>query len=147
MRFEALVSVIIPVRNGEAYLGAAIESVLAQTIPPLETIVVDDSSTDGSARVARSFGERVRYTSQPRGGSAAARNRGIQLARGNFFGFLDADDVWLPEKLAIQTAAFAADPELDLAFGLVVEFRAPDEPSAAPHGRRSVAAHHLDATA
>ena len=109
---------------------------LAQTLRPLETIVVDDGSTDGSAAIARSFGDRIRYSFQTRGGSAAARNLGVQLARGNFLGFLDADDLWLPEKLSVQAVAFAADPALDLAFGLVAEFRAPEARPAPPPGRR-----------
>ena len=99
-----LVSVIIPVYNGESYLSEAVESVYAQTIRPLEVIVIDDGSTDGSAAVARSF-EDVRFYRQPNRGAADARNRGTELAHGSFLAFLDADDVWTPQKLRIQMAA------------------------------------------
>ena len=83
-----LVSVIIPVYNGERYLAAAITSVLAQTYSPVEVIVVDDGSMDGSADVVRSFGTAVRYETQRHGGSPdAARNHGVELARGRISGF------------------------------------------------------------
>jgi len=117
-----LVSVIIPVYNGERYLAEAIESVLAQTYRPIEIIVVDDGSTDGSADVAKRFGSPVRYDFQPNSGAGAARNRGAELARGSVLAFLDADDIWLADKLARQMAAFDADPELDMVFGHVRQF-------------------------
>jgi len=76
------VSVIIPVYNGERYLAEAVHSILAQTVPTLEIIVVDDGSTDGTARVAQRFGDAVCYVYQPNRGPAAARNRGLERARG-----------------------------------------------------------------
>ncbi|MFQ5500546.1 MAG: glycosyltransferase family 2 protein [Candidatus Zixiibacteriota bacterium] len=80
--FQPFVSVIIPVFNGEAFLAEAIESIHRQNYHPLETIIVDDGSTDGTATIASRFKESVRYIFQPNGGPAAARNRGLRMARG-----------------------------------------------------------------
>ena len=99
------VSVVTPVYQGREHLAAAIDSVLAQTFERFELIVVDDGSTDGSAAIARSYAERdprVRYRRQENAGLGAARNAGIELARGDAIAFLDHDDVWLPNKLARQ---------------------------------------------
>ena len=119
------ISAIIVVYNGERYLAEAIESILAQTHPPSELIVVDDGSTDGTATIARGFAE-VRYQYRPNGGIGAARNLGLELARGDFIAFLDADDLWMPEKLAQQAAAFAADPQLGIVTGLIEQFHSPE---------------------
>jgi len=108
-----LVSCIVPVYNGEQYLAEALDSILAQTHRPVEVIVVDDGSTDGTARVAAGYGETVRYLRQENAGSAAARNRGLAEAHGELVGFLDADDLWHPDKLDRQVARFAAHPQLD----------------------------------
>ena len=134
---EPLVSVVIPVYNGERYLAEAIRSVLAQAHRPLEVLVVDDGSTDGSARVAGVFAP-VLYTYQANAGQAAARNRGVELARGELLAFLDADDVWLPDKLARQMAALAADPALDMVFGHAEQFV---EGGGLPDGPRAMPAH------
>ncbi|MDV2504691.1 MAG: glycosyltransferase family A protein, partial [bacterium] len=118
-----LVSVIIPAYNCEDFLAEAIASALAQTYLPVEIIVVDDGSTDRSGDVANSFkNPEVRYFYQPNSGAGAARNQGTNLARGSYFAFLDADDVWLPDKLTLQMAAFDDDPGLDIVFGLVSQF-------------------------
>jgi len=119
---KSLVSVIIPVWNGERFLAEAVESVLNQTYPPHEVIVVDDGSTDGSAEVAKSFGALVRYYFQTRSGAATARNQGVELAGGNFFAFLDADDIWAKDKLAWQMKSFEDNPALDMVFGNVRQF-------------------------
>jgi len=105
MKQNPLISVIIPVYNGERYLAEAIESALAQTWEPVEIIIVDDGSTDGSADVASRFASSVKYDLQPHAGPGAARNRGARLARGDYLAFLDADDLWLKEKLKLQMAA------------------------------------------
>jgi glycosyltransferase involved in cell wall biosynthesis len=110
------VSVVIPVRNGESFLAEAIESVLGQSRPPLELIVVDDGSSDSTSEVAQEFGSRVRYVRRPPLGVAAALNCGIDLARGDFLAFLDADDVWTHDKLELQVAAVSARPQLDAVF-------------------------------
>jgi glycosyltransferase involved in cell wall biosynthesis len=111
------VSVVIPVRNGERFLAEAIESALGQSRPPLELIVVDDGSSDSTSEVAREFGSRVSYVRRPPLGVAAALNCGIALARGDFLAFLDADDVWTPNKLELQLATLRAHPRLDAVFG------------------------------
>jgi len=123
---KPLASVIIPVYNGERYLAEAIDSVLAQTYRPVEVIVVDDGSTDGSADVARSFAT-VTYCFQTNQGIGAARNRGIDLSKGSFFGFLDQDDIWVNNnKLLYQLRAFNEAPELDMVFGYTQQFFSPD---------------------
>lgn len=111
------VSVVIPVRNGEQFLTEAIESVLGQSRPPLEVIVVDDGSSDSTSDVAQAFGSRVRYVPQPPLGVAAALNCGVGLVRGKLLAFLDADDVWGDNKLELQVAAFRDHPEIDAVFG------------------------------
>ncbi|MBP1464212.1 glycosyltransferase family 2 protein [Candidatus Chloroploca sp. M-50] len=116
-------SVIIPVYNGERFLAEAIQSVLDQTLPPDEIIVVDDGSTDGSAAlVAARFAE-VRLLRQTNRGVGAALNLGLSHAHGDLFAFLDADDRWLPDKLERQVAALSADPALDMVFGHVRQFQ------------------------
>ncbi|MGH7801949.1 MAG: glycosyltransferase family 2 protein [Thermodesulfobacteriota bacterium] len=122
---EPLVSVIIPVYNGVRYLADAIESVLAQTYRPAEVIVVDDGSTDGSANIAKVYTS-VRYYFQPNKGVGAARNSGVDLARGAFFAFLDADDIWIKDKLYSQMETFNADTTLDMVFGQVEQFLSPE---------------------
>jgi glycosyltransferase involved in cell wall biosynthesis len=131
---ERLVSVVIPVFNGERYLAEAIASVLAQSHRSLEVIVVDDGSTDGSAAVARRFEPSIRYAFQPNAGLSAARNRGIELAHGTLLAFLDADDVWTEYKLARQMAALERDSTLEAVFGHAQQFVSP-ELSARPSAR------------
>jgi glycosyltransferase involved in cell wall biosynthesis len=112
-----LVSVIIPTFNRRDLVLEAIDSVLTQTYPNLEVVVIDDGSTDGTGKAiaARYAGEpRVRSTWQANAERSVARNAGIGQARGEFVAFLDSDDWWLPEKLEKQLAVFAADPSLDL---------------------------------
>jgi glycosyltransferase involved in cell wall biosynthesis len=99
-----LVSCVIPVYNGERFLGEAIESALAQTYQPLEVIVVDDGSSDGTRGVVEQFGARVRYIWKANARQTAARNTGIAAAHGEFIAFNDADDLWHPEKAARQLA-------------------------------------------
>lgn len=101
MMSNPLVSVIIPVYNGERYLAEAIDSSLAQTYQPMEIIVVDDGSTDKSANIAKSFKD-VRYYQQTNQGVSVARNVGLASVRGGFIAFLDADDIWTPNKLDTQ---------------------------------------------
>jgi glycosyltransferase involved in cell wall biosynthesis len=109
-----VVSVVIPAYNAERFIGTAIDSAAAQTHTRTEILVVDDGSTDGTAAVVRSKAardERIRLISQPNLGVAAARNRGLAEARGAFFAPLDADDLWHPQKLELQLAAFARVPK------------------------------------
>lgn len=102
---KGLVSIITPCYNAERYIAETIESVLSQTYPRWEMIIVDDGSTDGSAETVRLFlsrDSRIRYFRQDNAGSAAARNTGIRHARGQYIALLDADDLWLPDFLASQ---------------------------------------------
>ena len=96
-----LVSVIIPVCNGSRYLRPALESVFAQSYRNFEVIVVDDGSVDDSGVIAQSFPE-VHYIHQTNQGVAAARNHAIEVARGEYFAFLDQDDLWTADKLKLQ---------------------------------------------
>jgi glycosyltransferase involved in cell wall biosynthesis len=96
------ISVVIPCYNGARVIRTTVESVLAQTLSPLEVIVVDDGSTDDSAAIAEALGPPVRVIRQPNQGESVARNRGIDEAKGEWVAFLDADDLWKPEKLAEQ---------------------------------------------
>ena len=121
MSDRELVSVIVPVFNGETHLAAALDSVLAQRVP-LDLLVVDDGSTDGTSDVLRGFGDRVRSVRQEHSGAAAARNRGLALARGSLLAFLDADDLWTAGKLARQIETLRAVPNLEAVFGHMVEF-------------------------
>jgi glycosyltransferase involved in cell wall biosynthesis len=118
--------VVIPVFNGERYLAEAIESVLAQTLPVFELIVVDDGSSDRTAEIARGFGKAVRYECQSNAGPAAAMNRGVALAAGPLVAFLSADDLWMPDKLAWQTAVLAEDHAVDMVFGHAQQFFSPE---------------------
>ena len=111
MDHETSVSVIIPVYNGERYLRAALESVFGQDHKPYEVIVVDDGSTDRTAEIIRDF-EDVLYVRQSNQGVAVARNKGLDIARGEFIAFLDQDDVWTPNKLAVQVQYFLDHPEI-----------------------------------
>ena len=111
MSANPLVSVIIPVFNGERYLAAAMESVLAQDYAPLELIVVDDGSTDASTDIVRRCSA-ARGLAQPNQGNGAAKNTGLAAARGELIAFLDQDDVWLPGKLTAQAGQLLENPAL-----------------------------------
>jgi glycosyltransferase involved in cell wall biosynthesis len=120
-----LISVMIGAFNAAPYLGEAIESVFAQDYEPIELIVVDDGSTDGTADIAHSFA-RVQVIQQENGGNGGARNRAVEHATGELYAFLDADDRFTPGKLTLQKAALDADPGLDIVFGHVREFLSPE---------------------
>lgn len=109
-----LVSVVIPAYNGDRFIVEAVESVLQQTYQNFEIIVVDDGSTDCTAAVLKPYFDRIRYVQQSNQGVASARNRGLQLAEGELIAFLDQDDTFLPEKLSLQVANFAANPQLGI---------------------------------
>jgi glycosyltransferase involved in cell wall biosynthesis len=122
-----LISVMIGVYNAEPYIAEAIETVFAQTYDgPLELIVADDGSTDGTADVVRSYGDRVIYAHQENKGNGGARNLAVTFAKGDYFAFLDADDRFVPDKLARQMDVLDAEPETDLVFGHVEEFVSPE---------------------
>jgi glycosyltransferase involved in cell wall biosynthesis len=133
---EPLVTAAIPVRDGEAYLAEAIESVLNQSRPCDQLVVVDNGSSDRSPEIAAEFGAAVEIVSEPRPGIGSARNAALRAARGDYLAFLDADDLWDPAKTALQLAAFEAEPRLQLVFGHVRQFLSPDLAAAEAEGLR-----------
>lgn len=130
------VTVIIPAYNRSAYIGEALDSVLGQTLLPSEIIVIDDGSTDNTAEIVRSYvhpetsGQNVRtneaieliYMYQQNSGPSKARNAGIKAAKGEYIAFLDADDLWMPDKLAFQWEAVNAGNNVSLVFGDLLKF-------------------------
>ncbi len=107
-----LVSVVIPAYNAAWCVARALDSVLAQDFQDFELIVVNDGSTDRTAEVLAGYGERLRIIDKPNGGLSSARNAGIAAAGGRYVAFLDADDWWLPHKLARQVARMESQQEL-----------------------------------
>ena len=127
---KSQISVIIPVHNGARYLAETIESVLNQQSlsangSELELIVIDDGSTDGSADIAQKF-DSVHYYYQTNAGAAAARNLGVRQSGGGILAFLDADDLWLPQKLSRQMQVIEAQPDVDMVFAQVQQFHSPE---------------------
>ena len=106
-------TVVIPAFRSEETIGRAVQSVLDQTLPVHEVLVVDDGSDDGTAAAAGAFGPPVRVLHQPNGGTASARNHGVREATGDVLCFLDADDTYAPGRLEQIAAKLAAEPELD----------------------------------
>ena len=121
-----LISCVVPVYNGERYLGEALDSILAQTYPGTEIIVADDGSSDGTLQVAERYGKRLRLVTQPTLGPAATRNLGVNTATGEFLAFLDADDLWHREKLDRQMARFRQRPDLEACVTHVQMFWTPE---------------------
>jgi len=113
------VSVIIPAYNCERFITEAVESVRRQNRDPLEIIIVDDGSTDGTAGRVKTLGKDIRYMRQSNRGPAAARNRGIEMANGEVLAFLDADDYWPSNKMEIQLARLEKDPRIEVILGRV----------------------------
>lgn len=107
-----LFSVIIPVYNGEKFLGETLESVVNQDYDPFEVIVVDDGSTDSSAEIIKSFST-VRYIYQKNQGNSFARNQGIKVSKGELIALIDQDDMWKPNKLSIHAKFYMEHPEVD----------------------------------
>jgi len=103
-----LVSIIIPCYNAERWVKQSIQSALDQTYSPVEIIVIDDGSTDQSLEVVKSFGDKITWETGPNRGANHARNRGLDLAKGNYLQFLDADDYLLPEKIERQMKVLPA---------------------------------------
>jgi glycosyltransferase involved in cell wall biosynthesis len=134
------ISALVTAYNCAPYLGEALASVLAQTYPVAEVIVLDDGSSDAgaTARAAQSFGERVRYLHQPHQGIGACRNAAAAAAQGDWLAYLDGDDLWEPGKLERQAAALAADPALEAVFTHIRQFVSPDIVGT-PAGARLVA--------
>ncbi|MDH4021061.1 MAG: glycosyltransferase family 2 protein [Xanthomonadales bacterium] len=112
-----LVSIIIPAYNAGRYVYSTLHSVLNQTWQNLGVIVVNDGSTGRSMEICQQFDDpRITYVEQENGGCATARNAGIRHAHGKYLGFIDADDTWMPEKIAGHMLQFAKDPDLGLVY-------------------------------
>jgi len=126
MTQRPLISCIVPVYNGERFLAEALDSMLEQSYRPLEIIVVDDGSTDATPMVGERYATKITYLRQNHAGPAAARNRGIRKATGEFLAFLDADDIWERDKLSHQMTRFDTRPELDMCTGHVKNFWVPE---------------------
>ncbi len=116
------ISVAIPAYNAAPWIATTIDSVLAQTRPPLEIVVVDDGSTDETVAELARFGDRIRLIRQENRGPSAAYNRAFAAAGGDYIAMCPADDVWEPCKLQWQSEALAAHPQIDIAFGHAREF-------------------------
>ena len=118
------VSVVIPVYNTGVILQETIDSVLNQTFDNLELIIIDDGSSDEKTAeiLARQNNKKIRIIRQKNSGVAAARNRGVELARGNFIAFLDHDDLFLPEKLAVSLEIFKIHPDAALVYSDTIPF-------------------------
>ena len=130
---DASVSVVIPVYNGEKFLGEAIASLLRQTIRPHEIILVDDGSTDRTPQVAAAFGQQVCYYRQERQGPPAARNFGLAKATGKWISMLDSDDVWPDNSLELQLTPVKVDPSIQVVVGHALLWRGPNpEPATLP---------------
>jgi glycosyltransferase involved in cell wall biosynthesis len=116
-RIQPKVSVIIPTYNRGKFIGAAVQSVLDQTFQDFEVIVVDDGSTDQTADIVQAFfSEKVQYVYQPNCGRSNARNHAIEMAKGRYITFLDSDDLYLPNKLALQIDYMDAHPEIGMVY-------------------------------
>lgn len=118
---KPLVSVIIPNYNYGHYLREAIDSVLAQSYPEIEAVVVDDGSIDNSREIIETYGDGIKTIFQQNQGVSAARNNGFEQSSGEFIAFLDADDIWFPAKIEKQIELFAADEGVGLVHTGVVD--------------------------
>jgi glycosyltransferase involved in cell wall biosynthesis len=115
---NGLISVIIPTYNSASFLGEAIESVLRQDLPVHEIIVIDDGSTDNTESVVKNINGNIRYLYQENHGPSHARNKGIEIAKGDYIAFIDADDVWVSENLSLHMNQFKTFKNLDVSVGL-----------------------------
>lgn len=127
MRKNKSVSVIIPIYNAEKYLAEAVDSVLSQTVKPLEIILVNDGSTDKSVEVAKKYKAYIRLLNQENKGISGARNAGIKAAKGTMIAFLDADDLWTKDHLEKLLESFEENDGLGLVAGHVEQFISEDD--------------------
>ena len=112
-----LVSVVMPSLNQRRFIETAIDSVLTQNYRPLELVVIDGRSTDGTQEALRRYGDRVRWVSEPDHGQVHALNKGFQMAKGELIGWLNADDAYLPGAISAAAAYLLEQPEVDLVYG------------------------------
>ncbi len=116
LKINVMISIIIPAYNSAKYLPETIDSILAQGMRDYEIIIIDDGSTDNTREVIDKFNAKIKYIYQKQKGAAAARNRGIRNSRGDYIAFLDADDIWLPQKIRLQMQYFNNNPEISIIY-------------------------------
>ena len=119
---DSIISIVMPTYNAAKFIHQTIQSVLNQSLSDFEYLILDDGSSDRSLAIAREYAlgdRRIQVFSHPNQGVSATRNRGIKLARGSFIAFLDADDIWFPDKLAAHVEHFQANPNLAVSFSRV----------------------------
>jgi len=127
MTSTPLISVILPVFNSESYVREAVESVLSQTYKPVQLICINDGSSDNSLAILKSFGDKIiLIDSAENCGIAQSRNKGVEVASGEFVAFMDADDIWKEQKLSVQMEQFVKDPELGASFSHMKCFLSPE---------------------
>jgi len=128
---QPMVSYVMAAYNAERYIVESLRSILQQSRPVDEIVVVDDGSTDATAAIVKSLAGPIHYVYQNNGGQSAARNRGVSESHGDFIGFLDGDDLIHPRKIERQLARFVERPELMLSDGHAQNFWSPEVPEAA----------------
>lgn len=140
MNASRRVSVVIPCYNQGRFLAEALQSVFAQTHAQLEIVVVDDGSSDATASIAASFGQRIRFLQQPHKGPSAARNLALASCTGAYLQFLDADDMIEPDKIRAQVAFLEARPDIGIVYSDVRYFSSadPDERALGPYSADGV---------
>ena len=126
MASPPLVSCVVPVFNGERFVAAALESIFRQTYEPIEIIVVNDGSTDGTKTILDRYGARITVIDQANAGASAARIRGVDACSGALLTFLDADDLWIPEKTEIQAKVLAAHRKAGICTCMIENFWEPE---------------------
>lgn len=134
MSDDPLISVVMPAYNAEAFIADAVASILAQNYQPLEVIVIDDGSTDNTAAIVASFGGTVHLHRQANAGPPVARNRGLDLASGEFVSFLDADDLFEPDMVARQLPRLRANSAVDIVLGQLRHFEKTSAATGLLHG-------------
>jgi glycosyltransferase involved in cell wall biosynthesis len=132
------VSVIVCVRNGEAYLREALDSIASQNVSGMETIVVNDGSQDRTAEIARTHAIRPRVIDRPPSGLPVSLNAGLEAASQDLVAFLDADDVWPPTRLRDMLLAFESNPDAGIVYGQMMNTNASLEPKRAPFATRQL---------
>lgn len=120
------ISVVMAAFNAGRYVAEALNSVLGQTLPAHQVIVVDDGSTDRTPELLQHYADRIRVIRQENRGPARAFNAGIAEATGDALAFIDADDLWMPEKLEVQSCVLASNDDLEAVFGAIEQFVSPD---------------------
>ena len=121
-----MISVIIPVFNHELYIGEAIQSILDQAYQPIEIIVINDGSTDGTKEAALQFEASIIYIEQQNSGIGSALNTGIRIATGEYIGILDSDDLWVKTKIALQLPVLQKNRDIGMVFGYIENFHSPE---------------------